>query len=373
MNRTTQLALLDRVQAHRASGRETDTAATVYQQPVSAYTSLDRHRAELAMLTRMPTMAGFSDLLPAPGSFATADVGASPVVMTRDDEGRFRAFLNVCRHRGAPVAEGCGTASRLTCPYHGWTYHLDGSAAARRRPSYFEDVEPAALTELPSLEHHGMLWVSGTPGATIPADPLHGCGDDMAEFGLADHRLFTSTTFTRPINWKLVMDTFLEVYHIAVLHRNTIDPTIHSDYALFDPFGPHGRMIVTRKSISELDRLPRDDWPFFAHTTLVWMLVPNTVLIYQQDHMQVYQSWPTDRPGESRITVSIWVPKDTTRSDEHWQKNFDLLVEVTDTEDFVACAAMQRGFASGAQDHLTFGRNEPLLQHFEKEVAGLLG
>ena len=132
-------------------------------------------------------------------------------------------------------------------------------------------------------------------------------------------------------------------------------------------------MIVTRKSISELDRLPRDDWPFFAHTTLVWMLVPNTVLIYQQDHMQVYQSWPTDRPGESRITVSIWVPKDTTRSDEHWQKNFDLLVEVTDAEDFVACAAMQRGFASGAQDHLTFGRNEPLLQHFEKEVAGLLG
>ena len=89
------------------------------------------------------------------------------------------------------------------------------------------------------------------------------------------------------------MDTFLEVYHIAVLHRNTIDPTIHSDYALFDPFGPHGRMTVTRKSISELDGLPRDDWPFFAHTTLVWMLVPNTVLIYQQDHMQVYQSWPT--------------------------------------------------------------------------------
>jgi len=214
--------------------------------------------------------------------------------------------------------------------------------------------------------------VSADPTASIPAEPLQGAEQDLRELGLADHRLFTSTTFTRPINWKLVIDTFLEVYHVGVLHKATIDPLIHSDFALFDAFGSNGRMVVTRRSISELDTLPRTEWPFFPHTTIVWALQPNTILIYQQDHAQLYQSRPGAHPGESIITVSVYVPRDTTRSDEHWQKNFDLLVEVTDSEDFVTCAGIQRGFESGAQEHITFGTNEPLLAHYERELTNLL-
>lgn len=372
MDRQTQLALLDRIQAHRAIGRATDTAPALHRQPVSAYTCEERLAAERALLTSIPTVVGFSDLLPENNTVAPVKVGDAPVVLTRDGNGTVHAMLNVCRHRGAAVATECSSAALLTCPYHGWTYQLDGALASRRRPDYFDGLDDEGLVRLPVLEQHGLIWVSGTPGAEIPADPLQGCGPDMAHFDLANHRQFTSTTFTRPINWKMVMDTFLEVYHVAILHKATIDPTIHSDYALFDAFGSHGRMVVTRKSIDAIDALPRDEWPFFEHMTIVWMLQPNTVLIYQQDHMQMYQASPGAHPGESVITVSIWVPKDTTRSDAHWQKNFDILVAVTDAEDFVTCAAIQRGFATGAQDHLTYGRNEPLLAHYERSLTELL-
>lgn len=372
MDRETQLALLDRVQEHRAAGRGTDADGELYRQPTAAYTSPERLRAERELLDTAPIVVGLSDLLPGPNTFAAITVGSKPVVITRDGDGKVHALLNVCRHRGAEVANGCGTAALLTCPYHGWTYHFDGSLSARRRPAYFENADDASLVALPVLEQHGLIWVSADPSASIPAEPLEGAQADLEHLDLAEHRLFTSSTFTRPINWKLVIDTFLEVYHVGVLHKRTIDPLIHSDYSLFDAFGRHGRMLVTRRSIDELDSTPRQDWPFFPHTTIVWALQPNTILIYQQDHAQLYQARPGAHPGESIITVSVYVPRDTTSSDEHWQKNFDLLVEVTDTEDFVTCAGIQRGFESGAQEHITFGTNEPLLAHYERQLTELL-
>jgi phenylpropionate dioxygenase-like ring-hydroxylating dioxygenase large terminal subunit len=373
MDRETQLALLDRIQAHRAAGRGTDEASDMYQQPVDAYTSADRLAAEQRLMVEQPTVVGLSGLLPGPNTFAEVTLGTAPIVITRDSQGQVHALLNVCRHRGAQVAHGCGTAALLTCPYHGWTYHFDGSLSARRRPSYFEETADDGLVSLPVLEQHGLIWVAATPGAVLPSDPLHGAAADISELDLANHRLFTSSTFTRPFNWKLVIDTFLEVYHVGVLHKTTIDPLIHSDYALFDAFGPHGRMVVTRKSIDEIDSQPRSDWEFFPHSTIVWALQPNAILIYQQDHAQLYQARPGAHPGESIITVSVYVPRDTKWSDDHWQKNFDLLVEVTDTEDFVTCAGIQRGFESGAQEHITFGTNEPLLAHYERELTNLLG
>ena len=372
MNRDSQLELIDRIQAHRKQGRGTDTAASLWHRSTAAYTSADRLTAERRLMTQIPTVVGLSALLPGPATYASVTVGNAPVVLTRDRDGELFGMLNVCRHRGAQVTTGCGATAMLSCPYHGWSYQLDGSLSARRRPEYFDELSEEGLIQLPVLEQHGLLWVSGTPGAAIPDQPLAGAEVDIAQLALANHRLFTSTTFTRPINWKLVIDTFLEGYHIPVLHRATIEPLIHGDFALFDAYGPHARMIVTRKTIVELDNRPREQWSLLPHTTLVWALQPNAVLIYQQDHAQLYQAHPGAHPGESIITVSIYVPENTTRDDSHWQRNFDLLVEVTDTEDFVTCAGIQRGFEAEAQDHITFGRNEPALAHYDRSLDELL-
>ena len=373
MDRSTELALLDRIQAHRTAGRATDEADAAMQLPTAAYTDLDRFAAERDLLHRQPVIAGLSGLLPGPNTWATVDVGNRSVVVTRNGDGQVAAMLNVCRHRGAEVASGCGAGPTLMCPYHGWTYHLDGRSAARRRSEYFVDVAPADLTRLPCVEQDGLIWVSADPDATIPDHPLAGAEAELAPYGLADYRLFASTEFTRPINWKLAVDTFCEAYHLSILHRDSLAPMIYDDYSLFDRFGAHGRMVSTRKSVVELDDLGRDDWSLAPHATILWFLVPNTVLIHQQDHMQLYQSRPGASPDEAHLTVSLYVPQDSPRSERHWERNFELLVRVTDTEDFATAAGIQRGYHSGAQDVVTFGRNEPALQHYHRSLLELLG
>ncbi len=372
MNHQTQLALIDRINTHRAAGRGTDTAEASKAMATTAYTDPQRFEAERRVIAREPNMVALSDLLPGPGTFATVMVGDSSVVLTRNADGQLAAMLNVCSHRGAEVAAGCGEARRLTCPYHGWTYHLDGSLAARRREQHFDDVPPKGLTRLPVLESDGLIWVSADPDAIIDEQPLHGAEAELKPFALDAYRLFDSRTFTRPLNWKLAVDTFCEAYHVGSLHRTSLSPLIHSDYAVFDRFGPHGRMIATRRSIAELDDQPRDEWSLLQHATILWFLTPNTVLIHQQDHVEVYQSRPGNSPDEAHLSVSLYVPPDSTNSENYWSRNFELLIAVTDAEDFTTAAGMQRGFHTKAHDSVVFGRNEPGLQHFHQSLENIL-
>lgn len=372
MNRDTQLALIDRINVHRAAGRGTDTAPASRTMPTSAYTDPDRFAAERSMIASQPNLVALSGLLPGPNTYATVMVGDSPVVLTRDVNGELAAMLNVCSHRGAEVAADCGEAKRLTCPYHGWMYYLDGSPAARRREQFFDDVAAIGLTRLPVLESDGLIWVSADPDGIIGEQPLQGAEVEIAPFDLGTYRLFDSHTFTRPLNWKLAVDTFCESYHVGSLHRTTLAPMIYSDFAVFDRFGSHGRMVSTRRSFDKLDDQPRESWTLPEHAVILYFITPGTVLIYQQDHAQLYQSRPGSSPDEAHLSVSLYVPPDSPRSDRHWARNFALLIEVTDTEDFTTAAGMQRGFHTKAHDSVVFGRNEPALHHFHESLDALL-
>ncbi len=370
MDRATEQRLVERVRAHRAGGPGTDLAATEMRVPVTDYTSDERLATERDLLRRTPQVVGLSGLVPSPGTYATIDVGDASVIVTRTLDGAVAATLNVCRHRGAEVMSGCGSARLLVCPYHGWSYHLDGSPARRRGDEHF-DRDPQPLAPLPTVERDGLLWVCADPEVTIDADALlHGAEAELSTFHPERFSHFASTTFTRPINWKLAVDTFAEAWHVPVLHRNTLAPLIHGDAALFDPFGPHGRLVAVRRTFDDGNEGADDR--IVPHGTILYFLVPNTVLIHQQDHFQLYRSRPGRHPGEAHLDVALYVPADSDRSDRYWQRNFDLLVEVTDTEDFTTAAGIQRGYDTGAQTHVTFGRNEPALQHFHRALAGML-
>lgn len=371
MDRRTQHHLIERIERHRAAGRGTDTAPSTMRVPTADYVDPERFVRERAAITRAPSLVGLSGLVPEPRSFATVDIGDQSVIVTRDDGGKVHAMLNVCRHRGAEVARGCGHAARLACPYHGWVYGLDGAGVSRRRDEHF-DGEAQPLTRLPVLERDGIIWATADPGGTIPDRPLHGAEHELAPFDLGALRLFGTRSFTRPLNWKLAVDTFCEAYHLTTLHRTTLAPLIHDDFALFDPFGPHGRLVAARRSIADLAGVPEAERSLLPHATILWFVVPNVVLIHQQDHVQLYRSRPGRSPDEAHLDVSLYVPPDGVRDDGYWQKNFDLLVDVTDTEDFATAAGIQRGFRTRAQDHVVFGRNEPALQHYHRAVDELI-
>jgi phenylpropionate dioxygenase-like ring-hydroxylating dioxygenase large terminal subunit len=390
MRRDLQLQILDRVMAHRAAGNTTDMADDMYANRVDKYVREDRYAAEVDRLFRKgPVLACLSCDVKEPGDYLALSIADVPVLVARGDDGKVRAFRNVCRHRGACVAgPGPGeehvpvtrghTPKSFMCPYHAWTYGLDGRLVAVTHKAGFEGLDKSqnGLSELGCGEAAGLVFVQ-LEGASGPIDAnawLGGMADELEGFGLGGYFHTETRTSDRQMNWKLMFDTFGEVYHIQSLHLKTIHPLIQSQNSVFDGFGPHGRITATRWSITELDDRPRDDWQLLPHVTLVYHIVPNTVLIQQVDHVELYQIFP-DGPGRSKALISLYAPTEpaTESARDHWRRNLDLLLKVTETEDFIMCEQIQTSFGSGAQQAITFGRNEPGLIHYHRSLDRLLG
>lgn len=142
------------------------------------------------LLSESPSAHRTSGALKASGSYFTTDDFGTPVLATRDDEGRFRAFLNACRHRGVRVAnEPRGKARRFMCPFHNWTYANDGALVGVPRERDFGPVDKSCTgsIELPSIEYEGMLWAHPQPdGELNPASLFGDLGDELASWNAGD-------------------------------------------------------------------------------------------------------------------------------------------------------------------------------------------
>lgn len=349
------------------------TAATGI--PAARYTDPDHLRDELATLFRGPLVAALTPDLPSPGSLLTRDTFGFPVVLTRDEDGRVHAFANVCSHRGAQVvADGRGCARRLSCPYHAWTYDLRGALVGVPDHGSFPDLDltTAGLHPLPVQEAHGLIWIvpdlDAARGEADAPDPgLGPIGGDLDEFDIAGHRHWRSHRFELDLNWKLVIDTFLEPYHFAALHRATVGPLFVANLCHAERFGHHVREVLPRRSLLDLRDEPVETWDVVPHSAVVYALSPNTVFVMQVDHVETWRVTPdpTD-PGRSRCDLDFYVPDvpATESSERHWEKNWRLTIDTVIDEDFAAMAGVQRGLASGAIDEIRVGANEPALGLF---------
>ena len=169
---------------------ETKTTAMAdapWENAVTAYTCPERHRQEEQLLIRgRPLVMGLSCNWPTEGSYRTDDFAGVPILTVRGRDGKLRAFLNTCRHRGAKVADGCGEARSFRCPYHAWVYGDDGLLRAVPDAEAFPGImeRRPGLTPLPLAEKYGMVWVLPTPAADgsadLDIDPwLHGLEADL--------------------------------------------------------------------------------------------------------------------------------------------------------------------------------------------------
>jgi phenylpropionate dioxygenase-like ring-hydroxylating dioxygenase large terminal subunit len=358
----------------------TAMADGIYLNPVTDYTCPNQFVRERALFFhRGPLNIGLSCLLPAVGDYMTHDYLGVPIVLVRHEDGFLRGFLNVCRHRGARVAEGCGNgARRFTCPYHGWTYGIDGRLVARPDERSFAEIDKSSsgLRALPVMEKYGMIWMSPTAGASFDIDALlSGLQRDLAAFRVDCYHHYATRVLHRRVNWKIVIDTFLETYHLSVLHQNTVHPILHSNLATFDAFGRNLRMIGARRTIAKLRELPESEWNLIPHSAIVCVLFPNTLFIMQGDHLETWHVYPAGNGvDESVMCVSLYTPEAATTESarRHWDRNMELLMATVDKEDFPVSEGIQRGFYSGAQDEILFGRNEPSLQHFHKSIKAAL-
>ena len=383
MDRQGGIALLQRLLGH-VENRTTSLADAPWHNDVRVYTDPAHLAAEQRVLFReRPLLMGFASEWAAAGAFRTDEYAGVPILIVRGRDGELRAFLNVCRHRGAQVAQGCGQARVFSCPYHAWTYDLSGKLMGVPDERCFAGVraERPSLVALPLCEKHGLVWVIPTPASdgatTFDVDPwLAGLGPELASYGFDSWSFYDHRVVPETMNWKILVDTFHEGYHIGFLHRDSLRPILHGNVADFEAFGPNHRLTFPRKKLERLRHEPEETWDLMWNTTLIYCLFPNTLLMLQGDHVELARIFPCEgRVDRAVMDLALYVPRAPATEEErtHWDKNMQLVFDVVTGEDFPAGRTIQIGLTSGAQTHTVFGRNEPAMIHYHRSMREALG
>ncbi|MBL4783208.1 MAG: Rieske 2Fe-2S domain-containing protein [Porticoccaceae bacterium] len=384
MKKATRIEMVERAFT-LLDNKDTTRVDDVYLSPVDSYTCKDWLAQEEAILFKdYPLLVAFTCDLPNAGDFITNDDIGAPLLVVRDRDGGINAFFNTCRHRGAKLANGCGRAQAgFTCPYHAWTYDFTGKLRAIPDQVSFPGVDKAehGLVKLPVVEKYGMIWLCPTPGKDFDIDAQLGGLDsgfveDLQAFEFTDYHPYSQQRMHCKMNWKMMLDTFLEPYHFAPLHPTTVGPLLYHNLCLLDTYGQNLREAVIRKSIQKQRDQPRESWDIVPDSALVYLLFPNAGLVMQRDHVELWRSYPIPgKPDECIVQMDYYIPEpaETQSAKDHWERNMDLAVRTVLEEDIPGVEGIQAGLSSGANSHCTFGRNEPALIHFQREVARAIG
>ena len=277
--------------------------------PKDIYTSSDILALEQERIFRAGWLcAGRTDEIDNPGDYMTFEMGTQPVILVRGKDGIVRAHANVCRHRMMRLVEGRGNTSRFTCPYHAWTYSLDGELAAAPhmdRTSCF-DRDRLSLASVRSEIYQGWIYVTLNDAARSVADTLAPLTPVIARYGQEHYRTIFTEEHVWDTNWKCLTENFMESYHLPVAHRatvganftvaeNTFGETDEDDEFVFQFFTKTEGAPVGRAHPAN-DRL-EGDW---RHTSVMPTVFPSHMYVLAPDHLW-YLSLQPDGVGRTRI------------------------------------------------------------------------
>jgi len=359
--------------------------------PAETYTCEERFNLEWnSFFQDYPQIIGLSGDLSEPNSFFTIEDFGSPIIATRDAEGKFKAFANVCTHRGAVVEnEKRGIKSKFSCPFHGWTFNNKGALVGYPKNEQFGKIDKDCygLKELPSIEKFGFLWVHPRAEGKIDLKELLGkdLEKEFAAWNFDRLILSNEEIYETDMNWKLAIDTFGETYHFSVLHKDSLFQSFHGNCQMFVSFERNGRLILCKRDIDEMRKLPESDWNICSGTLPVYYLFPNIIFMPTPEGAFLVREYPLENsPHKSVSKISFYfypealeAAKTMGVSAETGQNPLEELYSafgsVIRDEDYVVAASSHKGLKSGNINYLTFGRNEPALHHYHNTYREALG
>ena len=303
------------------------------------------------------TCVGREGDLEGTGAQRAVRVGGAGVLLVRATDGRVRAFANTCRHRGHELL-GVGeqtTRRTVLCPYHAWTYELDG--ALRVAPGFRDhgDFRPAdhGLVELPLESWHGFLFVNGSGDAPPFAEHVGALDDLVAPYRLERLVPLATHEYDLACNWKVVLENYHECYHCPLIHPELcqVSPPASGDNFELDGAWVGGTMdlkdhAVTMSLDGHSDGVPIPGLDTGRLRTVAYLgLFPNLLLSLHPDYVMTHLVEPLG-PALSHVVCSWYFPPEATE-----RPGFDPSYAVefwdrTNRQDWAACESVQRGMAS---------------------------
>ena len=362
--------IIDRIFEHIDNGT-TDLGTAQWHEPVEHYTSQSRYEQEIALLRQRPVVFCPSAAIPEAGSYISRTAAGTPLLVVRDNDLQVRAFINACRHRGMKVASGEGCTRTFSCPYHGWTYNLDGSLRGVPGEAAFPDLdkETSGLKEVFAVEKGGLIYVQQE------GEPRLGTLDTALDFFEPSQSFFYKSDTVDEANWKLLTETLLEGYHIKSLHRESFYPFGLDNINVVESYGQNSRVIYPFKRIEKLRSVARDERKIEGSATLVYHLFPNVSVSVLSKHTSVTVIEPL---SPTRTQMFSYAIKHADQngveiSDEDAMRDVDFVNQSGQEEDRAAARDIQETVTTSANSHLTFGYYEKAIVSFHQQLQNELG
>ena len=305
-----------------------------------------------------------------PGDYIAVEVAGKPIAVVRDREGKLRAFWNVCKHRAHHLLEGSGNSTRIMCPYHAWTYRLDGQLVRAPHSETLEDfnAKDICLDQVQVEEFCGFIYVN-LDGKAESLSKLSGDLETEIRHWAPDIEQLTfgkRLTYEIKSNWKNVVDNFLECYHCPTAHKDFCT-LVDMDTYKVTTYGIYSSHMADagKSSNSAYDTSNAK-----VQTHAVWWLWPNTCLMRYpgRSSMIVLNIIPAG-PDLTYETYDFYL--ETPEPDAAEIEAIRYIDEVLQTEDIALVESVQRGMNTPAftqgrivNDPDGSGQSEHALHHF---------
>lgn len=336
-----------------------------------AYTTQMWHEMDLKhILSRTWQWVCHVEKVRASGSYVTADIAGKPIAVVRDSDGHLRAFYNVCKHRAHELLSGEGRINKIMCPYHAWTYRLDGGLVRAPHTENLKEfgIKDICLDQVQVEEFCGFIYVNldtsapslASQSGDLATEIKHWAPDiDQLTFG---HRL----TYDIKSNWKNIVDNFLECYHCPTAHKDFCSLVDMDTYKVTT----HGIYSSHMADAGKGNNSAYDVSNATVRTHAVWWLWPNTCLMRYpgRSSMIVLNIIPAG-PDRTLETYDFYL--ETPEADDMETEAIRYLDEVLQVEDIGLVESVQRGMNTPAfeqgrivNDPDGSGKSEHAVHHF---------